>query len=149
MDLESDDGVTLRLEVEGYQFLHPQQRSDLNWLDIRITVASGNKQWSAVSPCLLTSELQELADWLEALASGRKPPDRPRFMEQNLEIETVEDLQPMRIRIRFEPDGPDTNPPWATELLRNGLEFAASPDSLRSAADALRRQLKRFPHRRT
>ena len=83
MRLISSDGAAVELKPISYEF--PTTTSDrggsfdhdANWLIIEGDVQTGDgRKWSFRDPCLLTTDAQQLAEWLEAAASKKHA--RPR-----------------------------------------------------------------------
>src|SRR4051794_27104860 len=83
MELVGPDG-SLRLTVTGYQYPGAAEWWDANWLQVRAAVRHPRGAWEATAPCVLTTDLPEIADWLEALAVGRPAAPNLEFIEPNL-----------------------------------------------------------------
>jgi len=87
MKLCAADGTAFELTILGYQFPElASEQYDSNWLVIRIHVDHPSGSWEARDPCLLSYEVAELADWLEAVAQGEPARREMSFMEPNLEF---------------------------------------------------------------
>lgn len=149
MKLAGTDGQSFELEVAGYQF--PEEslhKYDSNWLLIRVNVEHPRGRWSAQDPSLLTSEVAELADWLEALASGASEENDMTFTEPNLSFRLVESAAGPALRVYFELE---IRPSWAASrgagMKDLWVELPLSELDLRDAAASLRSGLERFPHR--
>lgn len=150
MKLTLVNGTSFKLTIIGYQY--PQLSTapyDSNWLTIRIEVTSPQGTWSATDPCLLTYEVSELADWLEAIASGTVAQAACSFIEPCLLFRLHEDAsghQGLRIYLELE-----LRPPWAASKLAGQedlwLTFPLSAIDLAAAASMLRQQLERYPQR--
>src|ERR1043166_9753901 len=96
--LRSLEGLTLELHGDGYEFA--DERSDSrNWLNVRMVLSNGQDTWSAVSPCMLVFEVDQLAAWLEALGLGQRP-KALQFMEPNLAVHLHRESHEMRFVIR-------------------------------------------------
>ena len=150
MRLVGDNGDVVELTVAGYQFpkIH-DERWDSNWLEIRTVATVGGQSWATHEPCLLTFEVEMLADWLEALGDGRRVESELDFMEPNLafECEGV-DKGVVRLCAWFECEA---RPAWNTNDTGGARDLAArvggSGEHLIAAAGDLRVQLARYPTR--
>jgi hypothetical protein len=69
---------------------------------IRVRLSGQEGAWGGEQPCLLSSELHELAVWLRAVASAPSPTGaRLRFVEPELELEVVDhDPEHLFLRVR-------------------------------------------------
>lgn len=68
MLLKGADGSEIDLRLTRYQFPEiTDEKWDANWLMIALRVQAPQGSWHTVDPALLTWEVQELADWFEAL----------------------------------------------------------------------------------
>ena len=65
--LGDTDDNRLRLSIVGYEFPSKRCSWDANWLLVHAVVQHGSEQWEFTNPCLLTTELLELIDWLRAI----------------------------------------------------------------------------------
>jgi hypothetical protein len=96
----------------------------------------------------LTSELAELADWLEAINSEKYFKPILQFIEPNLSFHIVDpDRDSRRLRIYFEFG---MRPDWADEWhIQKDLwvEFRIADLALSTAIQSLREQLAWFPPR--
>lgn len=120
---------------------------DANWLVIAVTASDGDRNWSFRHPCLLTTELQSLAAWFDAIADGNVDTDEIHFIEPNLAFRKVSDQRTgITIRVSFELEA---RPPWRREDDWGSvwLEFPVTSQTLTAAADDVRDDLKRFPER--
>ena len=140
----SSDASSLGLKISGYQFpkeLHDPY--DSNWLMIAGKVTLEGRYWSFLDPCLLTTEVSQLADWLEAVVSNDAVQNDCGFIEPNLHfIRTNKNI--IRINLSLE-----ARPPWADKddhETEYGFEMPITSGLLTVAAD-LRGQLKKFPER--
>lgn len=149
MNLSAADGSTFTLRILGYQFPElDAEPYDSNWLNIKIHVRVPAGAWSATTACLLTYEISELADWLEAMQEGRPAEDFWDFTEPNLQFAlVVAPGQQPRLRIAF---ALECRPPWARGWAFGTpvwAEFPLAEVDLRRAANALRSQLQTYPQR--
>src|SRR6266536_3133930 len=112
MKLSSPNSTSFTLTIVGYQF--PALATtpyDSNWLDIHVDVTTDQGTWSATDPCLLTYEVQQLADWLDAIGERRNDSSICSFTEPCLVFQLLAEnhAQPT-LRILFELE---LRPPWA------------------------------------
>jgi hypothetical protein len=149
MQLNSSDGVSVELRINGYQFpdlgVVPRvvgqipwadgrtlpvvfdDKWDPNWLQVcgRITLADG-RAWAFEDPCLTTWEAQELGDWLRGVGAGTEQSFRAYGEPQGYLGFTepnlgfkLEERTAGRVRITAEFTG-EATPPW----FRRGPERA-------------------------
>jgi hypothetical protein len=150
MLLAGKNGDRLELRVTNYEF--PELRddgSDANWLTIQLSVDIARGSWTATDPSLLTTEVAQLADWLDAIAGGQASESELEFLEPNLSFELLDaTTEHVRLRAWFELE---LRPTWATSNVAEERDLCADLDvarrDLRTAAEALRAQLSRFPPR--
>jgi sigma54-dependent transcription regulator len=134
----------------GYQYPSLSQAEyDSNWLRVRVDVQHARGRWSAQAPCLLTSEVTELANWRERVAAGADQAAEHEFIEPNLKFELRHVAEAARaIRVYFEME---VRPPWASAVGAPEadlfLDIPVDASQLASAAESLRTQLARFPQR--
>jgi hypothetical protein len=85
MRMSGSDGSLFEMRVAGYQFPAIQDEVyDSNWLLIRIHVVQSRGEWTSVDPCMLTDELEALANWFDAGARGDQVDAEQHFIEPNL-----------------------------------------------------------------
>lgn len=85
MHMSGSDGSLFEMRVVGYQFPEIQDEEyDSNWLLIQIHLVHPRGEWTTVDPCLLTYEVEELADWFDAIARGDHVDAEQHFIEPNL-----------------------------------------------------------------
>lgn len=137
------------MTVIDYEFpeAHDDQY-DSNWLVIEIRATLAKDSWSASFPCMLTGELADLADWLDAVADGKTTSARLGFIEPNLYFEVIEsepkkfcvyidaELRPARVL------GDDSDNDKAI-----CIEFELIPAELKDAVVSLRTYQRAFPIR--
>lgn len=160
MKLLGQDNSFFELTILGYQF--PELTGDewdANWLKIQGHIAlpivnptkPWKSEWSFIDPCLLTWEVQSLAEWFEACAS-RKLEKPEVFTEPNLEFHCPEhSTGKITIRVYFELEA---RPPWnSSHWDKNNfvhdlwIDLIVTPKELHEAATDLRKQLEQFPQR--
>jgi hypothetical protein len=150
MRLVGVNGDAVELTIVGYQF--PEIRDDpwdSNWVVIETTATVDGQSWTSRDPCLVTFEVEQLADWVEALGNERLVESELDFMEPNLafELEGVAgDL--VRIRIWFECEA---RPAWKGKAPVRARDFAACiavpSKALLDATEDLKLQLAKYPTR--
>jgi hypothetical protein len=147
MRFERNDGVSFELLIVGYQFPDlAEAEYDSNWLNVKIVVRHPEGDWSALDPALLTYEVRELADWLCAVACGRRDPREMAFLEPCLSFmvrsgdEATDELE---IELAYE-----FRPPWAKDVDQSAVMlFPLNETDLSLAVESLERQLARYPQR--
>ena len=145
MLLKGQENTEFELTISGYQ--NPDQTSepfDADWLKIDIRVVHPKGTWRIIDPCLLTWEVQAIAEWFDKLASGTMSNLEQDFVEPNLSMKLIGN----KLRVYFELE---CRPPWARSSYANlndlWIDLDTAPTDLRHAADSLRLQLNRFPVR--
>lgn len=143
MILASEDS-SFRLRIEGYQFPDmSEDEHDANWLIVEGEVEIAGRNWSFRDPCLMTTEAQRLADWLDACAKGLAQVPYCDFLEPNLQFNLLDEST---VRVSF---ALEAAPPWAErgdDWTKHGFNLPTGP-SLTAAAAKLREQLSAFPVR--
>jgi hypothetical protein len=88
----------LSLRVLRYQFPGHARRGDTdsNWLMVEGRVKRADDQWDFVDPCLLTTELAGLIEWLRALPGSTSA---IHFMEPLLHFGRLETDEPWSFRV--------------------------------------------------
>lgn len=150
MLLVGENGGRFELTILGYEFPRIARDAwDSNWLDIRIDVQTERGAWSATDPSLTTFEVASFADWLEAIADGRRRESDVEFTEPNLSFGLhAESGDTVTLRVWFELE---SRPPWAPSKLAGERDVWLDVDvrrgDARRAAAELRAQLQEFPQR--
>ncbi|HOA06014.1 MAG TPA: hypothetical protein PLV86_08965 [Candidatus Fermentibacter daniensis] len=162
LKLCSSDGARLELGVEGYQFPadveSPLPELDLNWLVIRVEASdTGGHSWAASDPCLLSTELCDLAEWLSQISSDGDASPSINFVEPCLRMEvegagdrtggeSVDDMISLIVHLDCELGLPiDTQ--HGGVRLETPLRFTLTREELREAAGACRSLSEAFPVR--
>ncbi|MFT4076566.1 MAG: hypothetical protein QM647_13665 [Asticcacaulis sp.] len=134
----------LGLKIVGYQFPNEiRDAYDSNWLMVLGHAGIDGRSWSFTDPCLLTTEVEALADWLVAVASGAASSQDCGFIEPNLYFKRS---SPNTIHVSF---SLESRPPWAEKgdfETEYGFEVPVGPSFL-TMAERLRHQLEVFPKR--
>jgi hypothetical protein len=147
MRLVGEDNIELELGIDGYQFPDASEHWDANWLLVRGRVAHPRGPWSFSDPCLTTSEVEQLAAWLDSIVAGRPSPDARYFVEPNLRFAYVASPVPtVEVTLAYE-----SAPPWLTDrgdrLDGVAVTFPLSMNDLKEASRSLRHLLTEFPPR--
>lgn len=146
MRFTSPQGVSLEIGIAGYQFPQATEYWDANWLMVSGTLTHPRGAWAFVDPCLTTSELDELASWLDRVARGT--PDQPciHFMEPCLEFCCAKEPDSaIEVRLAHE-----CAPPWLGSEERGEdvvLRFPLAMNDPGPLARVAREFLKQFPLR--
>jgi hypothetical protein len=150
MELRGSSGDTFELRLIGYQLLRGADGlHDRNRLRVHIRASVAGRVWQCIEACLLTWEVESLAEWAESLASGAPGEPTLSFLEPNLWVEfqtRTEDA--VQFRVYFEAA---SRPPWAPAdgMMREvWTALECSPAQMREWAADLRGQLARYPQRR-
>jgi hypothetical protein len=146
MGLKSKKGERVRLTIIGYEF--PEVKEDsANWLLVKVEAKVAKGEWEAIDPCLLTYEVELLAQWLDSVRLGDSGKKAIYFTEPNLEFSLCEYPKKgkcLQIRLGYE-----CSPPWLSKLSLRGLRinFPISELDLEKEILSLRQQLSHFPQR--
>lgn len=137
------------MTVIDYEFPEVRDdRYDSNWLIIEIRATHAKNSWSASYPCMLTGELAELADWLDAVADGKNTTLQLGFFEPNLHFEVTESAPKklcVYIDAELKPAGVLGDDSGIDDPIR--IEFELIPAELKDAVVSLRTYLRAFPIR--
>src|SRR6476469_4979347 len=106
MRLKGADGSEIELHLTCYQFPEIMNEYwDANWLMISLRVQAPQGSWHTIDPALLTWEVQELAGWLEALASNQTAIQPIEFTEPCLAFAVTDqsgDTVNLQVRLAYE-----------------------------------------------
>ena len=149
MRLRGAENTEFEMKVSGYQFPHHKQESyDSDWLNIHVDVTHPRGAWSKTDACLLTFEVSGLIDWLRTIADECLKHAEIDFIEPELRFEWFgSEKNVLRIYLHY-----GLRPAWSPYHGKNEedelfVEFEMTPKNLRSFADYLIKELKRFPIR--
>lgn len=133
-------GTLIDFTVAGYEFPELERASyDSNWLMIAGRFEKDGRAWAFRDPCLLTHELQRLAEWFEARATDPGPDSEIGFIEPNLSFRWTKGALQVFAAAECRPADA---PPGSIEL-----RLTPSKQEMQSAAAALHADLNRFPIR--
>lgn len=145
-------GTSFYLTILGYQ--HPDAAGepyDANWLSIHVEAASPQGAWTGTDPCLLTYEAARLADWLEAVGTGKEAARAISFLEPVLLFRLLDAPDGKVLRVHF---GNMINPSWRvfdqpapTANPDLWLDFPLEQVDLAAAGRELRQDVRRYPSR--
>lgn len=136
---------SFELSIIGYQF--PNARTELydsNWLIIQLNISDSQGAWNVADPCLLTYEVNRLANWLDKIDSGNFGRRDCDFTEPVISFHLTEHNQQKYVRIRFTIEA---LPAWAQNQDEYFIEFPLSEINLKQATNDLRKQLEKYPKR--
>ena len=150
------------LTVLGYQFpsLTPHTDPyDANWLMVKLHVNTDAARWTLIDPCLLTSELRALAEWLSRVAEreprvvtgvtyGQRGMDALTFIEPNVAFSVAdypsEDSAVIRVHLSFVSlDGGSES----DEMYGEHVDLELRRDAILEAVTALEADMQRYPER--
>jgi hypothetical protein len=144
------NGNRLELLIGGYQFpAGADNKWDSNWLNITIDVLNERGSWTNTDPSLLTSDVEDLADWLESVAEDRAESSEITFLEPNISFGLCSRSgDNLTLRVWFELE---SRPTWAPSDVAGDrdlwVDLDVGSDDVRRAAHDLRDQLHGFPPR--
>ncbi|MBP5113256.1 hypothetical protein HUS82_26855 [Pseudomonas protegens] len=138
--------LRVELDILGYQFPGSHDHLDANWLMVQGRIEHPQGDWRFKDACLRTHELDQLAQWLQALDQPEGPPRPCWFTEPCLAFHYLGGPEP-QIQIHFclEAAPPWLNPEQRLDGCQVTLPLACNSVSrLLAGVDALRRD---FPQR--
>lgn len=111
-----------------------------SWLRVQVTVDDPHESWTGSSRCLLSSEVERLADWLERVSIGEHETTKFETCDGLLDFEVL-GTEPRRLRIYMEsPFRPArTQGEEFGEFFR---DFPVTDESLERSARVLRDMLQ-------
>jgi hypothetical protein len=146
MKIRDRHGATFELTPVGYQFPSADDLHDRNWLNVQVRVTSAHGSWGGVDPCLLTWELDALAQWMRAWARGAAGTAEPalEFMEPELDFECAAGEPEMLLRVgtSYGLAGGAAEPGE-----RRVVNLVVSRDEILKAATELVQDAARYPRR--
>src|SRR5687767_13682270 len=149
--LLGSEGEEFRLGVRGYEFpeiADATDKWDFNWLIVSGEVSCPRGRWQFRDPCLLTFEVEALADWLRDVQAPGSQRELS-FVEPNLRLEHVEETGDATLLVAF---SQESSPPWATEQERYGggyeLCFPLRLNDVSAASAAVESMLAKWPIRK-
>ena len=122
-----DDKKQLTLSIDAYQYgnlsaLPGEFDYDANWLDVAVSFCEGNEEKRRVDPCLLTTELRELTDAMEAVICKKEESYISDFLEPYLKIAFAHCNGQIAVIIHFVYDTDGTWKTWKINQLLNDVE---------------------------
>ena len=147
MKLQASNGNAFEMRIIGYRF--PDMTDceyDSNWLIIEIDVIHPEGRWRARDPSMLTTEVATLSRWLRTYDHSSKKPRSCGFIEPNLEFRFADDREALAVYFDLE-----SRPDWIMDKDHfEGdvfIEFPRAELDLKTAADELDDELRKFPIR--
>lgn len=142
MLVRSSSGQVFALTILGYQFPYLTDTPyDSNWLQVQARAHMAGFTWVASDPCLLTYELQELINWLQALADGQQVDDSIGFTEPELSFQHSATALHVFLSYNLCPDSAPVEGNSAE------LVFPLAEIDLHAAVASLQAQLDSYPQR--
>jgi hypothetical protein len=141
--------TSFHLQIVGYEFPDIEPRNhdqfDSNWLLIRTTATTPEGTWTVKEPSLLTSEIQELIDWFDSIATPTVDPIL-RFTEPNISFYlTASPTSQPTLHVHL---AAESRPPWSRNTSQDTiLTFPLSELDPAAVTQSLRSQLAQFPPR--
>lgn len=137
----------LELSPVGYWVDRSEYSADLDWLNMRLRVDSGERNWECVHPALTTFEVQRLADWLDAVRMhGIDAGSHFYATEPNFQLTLENDSQPWSLRatfaLAFAPDGGNAREDSETG---HSVVLSLDADAISVFTSELRREMDALP----
>ena len=146
MTLIDESGRSWTLAVIGYQFPEAgrrSDRSDRNWLQVRVRCEGPSRAWERSDPALTTWDVAELVGWLRGHSA-----DTIEFMEPSLAFERTDPTRLIMVldhglRPPASADSTEASGDWTPVR----VEFRAPPSDFVATATSLAAHAARFPPR--
>jgi len=138
-------GQSVEIVLDGYQFPHPGEEWDANWLNVTVRVTCGNRYWERTDPALLTWEACSLVGWLKDLIELQDGMEREiGFIEPCLAFALRGDGETLQLAVLLALEFSENRslPDQEDEII-----FPVKGLDLKTFAKALEADLWRFPIR--
>ena len=147
MKLQASNGNAFEMRIIGYQFPDITDcEYDSNWLIIEIDVIHPEGRWRGRDASMLTTEVTRLSRWLRTCDHSSEKPRSCGFIEPNLEFRFSDDRDALTVYFDLE-----SRPDWIMDKEHfEGdvfIEFPRAELDLKTAADELDDELRKFPIR--
>lgn len=146
LHLQNAHGESFILWVDGYEFPELENEPyDANWLNIGIEVQLKQGSWTAIDPCILTTDMERLIKWFTLVGINQHPYDWFVFLEPSLSFELRGKFpNQMRIHLKY-----GFKPDWIPLEEDVYLEILLDETSLLQIINALESMSAEFPTRYT
>jgi hypothetical protein len=116
---------------------------DSAWVTLAIRVGTPEETWEETAPCMNVFEVHTLAQWLEAVASGRPEVGEVDLLEPELNFSLAREGQhEVTVRVRFHLEGRPDKLALDAPTDRDYVDIRIDRAQLRAAAAELRRDLE-------
>ena len=137
----TENNKRLELDVLGYEFPDAEgDHFDANWLEVGVVYDDGQLSFRQVDSCLLTFELAELTEAVDAILAGRESGTITDFMEPYLTLAVTAVGETFAVQLRFVYD---TEGQWKTVCVCDALDRR----ELTELNTELKAMYARFPKR--
>jgi hypothetical protein len=122
--------------------------ADSAWLTLAIRVGTPQESWEETAPCLNIYEVQNLAEWLEAVGGAGPDMGEVDLLEPELNFSVARAQgDEVTIRVRFHLEGRPDKLALDAPTDRDYVDIRVGRDQVRSAAAELRRDLEEITAR--
>ena len=140
---------SIQIFIAGYQYPKLENEPyDSDWLNVSISAIHPRGNWVATDPSLLTFELRELGQWLEAIRDQPEISRELGFTEPTLMFEYMPSESDRVLRIYFEVE---MRPEWErydkTDWGGFWIDVPFDHEAFSEAAEAIADECKCFPQR--
>jgi len=134
------------VSVDSYQYIRGKSTPknfnyDANWLNVAVAYADNDVADRVVDPCLMTTELEEMVEALEAILDGKEESYISDFLEPYFQIAFVRDNVRVAVVVHFTYD--TTDRPWKIWKAKQFLSY----DEAVTFLNGLKRMCTMFPCR--
>ena len=137
----TENDKRLELDILGYEFPDAEDDYfDANWLNVGIHYDDGSLSFRQVDSCLLSFELKELTETLDAILEGRETGTATDFMEPYLTLSVTRKGEGYDVQSRFVYD---TGSPWKEVCVCQEMDSRELAD----LNTELKKMYARFPRR--
>ena len=99
--LFTDGKKNLTLDIAGYEFPHPANEEDAEWLTVVLRYADDSGAWTHRDNCLRAYELQWLMEQIDAVLAGTENRACSDFLEPYLKLSAERNGEDCTVRIRY------------------------------------------------
>lgn len=141
-----EDSTFFSLKIEGYEYEHPLEEDDANWLTVSIKACDDvNLGWCACNSCLRTFEIVDLRVWIEGIIKFPLESTSIAFTENELSFSYDNNILTVALDFDFHPKKANYDYDIDTEY---HLKFKTNNNILLKVLDFLNETIQKYPVRK-